>query len=83
MTQKFTYVYLLNSTTNPSRHYIGMTRNLPKRLREHNAGKVTSTAKSGPWSINTAIAFRNPDKATAFEQYLKPHSGRAFAGKHF
>lgn len=83
MTQNFTYVYLLNSTTYPSRHYTGVTRNLRNRLRDHNAGKVASTAKSRPWHIDTAIAFRNSDKATAFEKYLKSHSGRAFASKHF
>jgi predicted GIY-YIG superfamily endonuclease len=83
MTQKFTYVYLLNSTTHPSRHYTGITRNLHKRLREHNAGKVTSTTKHRPWRIDTAIAFRTPDKATVFEKYLKSHSGRAFTSKHF
>jgi predicted GIY-YIG superfamily endonuclease len=83
MTQKFTYVYLLNSSTNPSRHYTGMTGNLQNRLREHNAGKVVSTTKHRPWRIDTAIAFRNIDKATVFEKYLKSHSGRAFASKHF
>lgn len=83
MTKNFTYVYLLNSTTNPSRHYTGMTRNLQNRLRDHNAGKVATTAKSGPWYIDTAVAFRNSDRAVAFERYLKSHSGRAFTSKHF
>ena len=33
--------------------------------------------------IETAIAFRSKEKASAFEKYLKSHSGRAFAKKHF
>ncbi|RLA58376.1 MAG: GIY-YIG nuclease family protein [Gammaproteobacteria bacterium] len=60
-----------------------MTGNLQRRLREHNASKVTSTTKHRPWRIDTALAFRNHDKATDFEKYLKSHSGRVFASKHF
>lgn len=83
MTKNFTCVYLLNSTAHPSQHYSGITSNLLKRLQEHNAANVTSTAKSRPWHIATAIAFRNSYKAFTFERYLKSHSGRAFACKHF
>jgi hypothetical protein len=31
----------------------------------------------------TAVAFSDKERAVAFEQYLKTHSGRAFAKKHF
>ncbi|MGB2938555.1 MAG: GIY-YIG nuclease family protein, partial [Phycisphaerae bacterium] len=41
------------------------------------------TSKFRPWQIETAVAFRSKGKAVAFEQYLKSHSGRAFAKKHF
>jgi len=40
-------------------------------------------SKYRPWILETAIAFRSKDKAYAFEAYLKSHSGRAFATKHF
>ena len=40
----FTYVYILTSTANPSRHYTGITTNLPKRLATHNAGCCHHTA---------------------------------------
>jgi hypothetical protein len=30
-----------------------------------------------------AVAFVDQQKAVAFERYLKSHSGRAFAQKHF
>jgi hypothetical protein len=30
-----------------------------------------------------AFAFTEKEKALAFEKYLKSHSGRAFAKKHF
>jgi predicted GIY-YIG superfamily endonuclease len=60
-----------------------MTEDLAARLARHNSGQVSHTSKFVPWQIQTAIAFRSKDKAVAFEAYLKSHSGRAFASKHF
>jgi putative endonuclease len=79
----FHYVYILVSESDPSRHYTGLTQDLESRLQAHNAGKVPHTAKYTPWKIETAIAFRSREKAAEFENYLKTHSGRAFAAKHF
>ncbi|MHC4983169.1 MAG: GIY-YIG nuclease family protein [Planctomycetota bacterium] len=67
----------------PEHYYVGMTEDLFERLKVHNAGKVSHTSKFLPWRIETAVAFRDKDKAFAFEKYLKTHSGRAFAKKHF
>ena len=80
---KFYYVYILHSLTNPQRYYVGMTEDLDDRLKKHNAGQCKHTLKFTPWRIEIAIAFRLKDKATAFERYLKSHSGRAFAKRHF
>ena len=77
------YVYILVSEADPSRHYTGLTKNLDSRLRAHNAGQVPHTAKYRPWKIETAVAFRSREKALDFEKYLKTHSGRGFASKHF
>ncbi len=33
--------------------------------------------------IETAIAFRDKEKAFAYERYLKTGAGRAYAIKHF
>ena len=79
----FTYVYLLKSKTNPDLPYVGQTTDLNRRLAQHNAGKNVSTRRHRPWQIRVAIAFYERDKAVAFEKYLKSHSGRAFASKHF
>jgi len=79
----FHYVYILVSEADNTRHYTGLTQNLDARLLAHNAGQVPRTAKYRPWRIETAIAFRSREKAAAFERYLKSHSGRAFATKHF
>jgi predicted GIY-YIG superfamily endonuclease len=83
MSQAFYYVYLLVSEANGCHHYTGLTQNLETRLRAHNAGQVAHTAKYRPWRIQTAIAFYSREKAAEFEKYLKSHSGRAFAEKHF
>jgi len=79
----FHYVYILVSEADPSRHYTGLTQDLDARILSHNAGQVSHTAKYRPWRIETAVAFRSREKAVAFERYLKSHSGRAFATKHF
>ena len=79
----FHYVYILVSTSYPERHYTGRTTDLQKRLTAHNRGQLPYTSKYKPWFIDAAIAFRSKTKAIAFEQYLKSHSGRAFATKHF
>ena len=79
----FTYVYVLLSEKDPTRRYTGLTNDLKARLKSHNQGSNPHTSKYRPWQIETAIAFRSMKKAAAFEKYLKSHSGRAFASKHF
>ena len=79
----FHYVYILVSARFPDRHYTGLTTNLETRLQAHNAGQVPHTSKLRPWRIDIAIAFGDRSKAIAFEDYLKSHSGRAFAKKAF
>ncbi len=75
-----TYVYILRSLENLERHYVGVTADLRSRLKRHNAGEVSHTAKYAPWLIKTYVAFSD-EKAFAFEKYLKSPSGRAFAKK--
>jgi len=83
MSDSFWYVYMLQSIEHPCRWYVGMTQDLPQRLKIHHAGRVPHTSKFLPWRIEIAIAFRDRSKALAFEKYLKSQSGRAFAAKHF
>ena len=72
---RFTYVYILQSEANPDCFYVGLTDDLRERLRKHNAGEVAHTMKFKPWTVKTAIAFRNRDRAAQFERYLKSASG--------
>lgn len=77
------YVYILQSINYAESHYTGFTTDLKKRIMKHNNGEVPHTSKYKPWKIQTAISFNDKTKALAFEKYLKSHSGRAFAKKHF
>ena len=77
------YVYILESLSTPGNYYTGFTENIDARLAKHNEGNVPHTSKYKPWKIKNFIAFFEKNKALKFEQYLKSHSGRAFAKKHF
>ena len=77
------YVYILQSETFPEKFYEGITHDLQARLIQHNAGDVFHTAKYKPWTIKNYFAFRDENKAYAFEKYLKSGSGRAFVKRHF
>jgi predicted GIY-YIG superfamily endonuclease len=76
------YVYILQSLSDPTRHYVGLTHDLQERLAAHNSGKCHHTAKYVPWKIVVATYFEDDDRAVAFERYLKSGSGRAFAKRH-
>jgi putative endonuclease len=79
----FTYVYILLSEKDKTRRYTAVTDDLQARLKSHNQGNNPHTSKYCPWRIETAVAFRSREKAATFEKYLKSHSERAFASKHF
>ena len=75
------YVYLIESLSAPGERYVGLTADLKQRLREHNQGKSSHTAKFSPWKLISYIAFADRAKAETFERYLKSGSGHAFAKK--
>ena len=75
------YVYILQSERAPEQFYTGLADDLRLRLTQHNAGKSKHTAKYCPWVLINYTAFRDREKAVAFERYLKSGSGRAFANK--
>ena len=77
------YVYILQSINFEDKYYTGFTTDIRKRLLKHNHGEVPHTSKYKPWIIKNSISFIDKSKALAFERYLKSHSGRAIAKKHF
>jgi predicted GIY-YIG superfamily endonuclease len=76
------YVYLLQSQSHPAQQYIGLTRDLRRRLAQHNNAS-THTKKFCPWGLLAYFAFKSEATASAFEKYLKSGSGRAFVKRHF
>jgi predicted GIY-YIG superfamily endonuclease len=77
------FVYVMVSTTDASRHYVGLTCDVPTRLAVHNSGGSQHTAQYRPWRLIVSLEFATQTSATAFEKYLKTGSGRAFAKRHF
>ncbi len=76
-------VYVLRSINHPDRYYTGLTDSVERRLAVHNSGGSQHTATLRPWALVAFTEFTNPDSASAFEQYLKTGSGRAFSKRHF
>ena len=61
--------------------YVGCTKDLQRRIKDHNSGKVKSTAYRRPIKILSYLVFSEKHKAYFFERYLKTGSGRAFLNK--
>ena len=77
------YVYILQSVNDASRHYIGLTNDMDRRLSEHNSESCSHTKKYAPWKIKNYFAFDREAVAQRFEKYLKTGSGRQFSRRHF
>jgi len=75
-------VYLLQSLTWPRQRYVGITTELEERLKSHNAGQSSHTARYKPWKVVVSLRFEDDEKASEFERYLKSGSGHAFAQRH-
>ena len=76
------YVYVLHGTKSGYR-YIGSTRNVQRRLQEHNAGETQSTKAYRPYELELFVAVRTEKKAGELERYFKGGSGQAVLRKHF
>jgi predicted GIY-YIG superfamily endonuclease len=83
MTSHGRFVYIIRSTLDPTRYYVGLTSDVQRRLSVHNSGGSEHTAGLRPWDLVAAVEFTNESSAVAFEKYLKSGSGRAFAKRHF
>ena len=75
-------VYILKSLQDPTKHYVGITKDLNNRLSIHNSQSTGYTRKYAPWKVETSVSFNNESLAFEFEKYLKRGSGHAFLKKH-
>jgi predicted GIY-YIG superfamily endonuclease len=74
------YVYILESGKD-SKHYIGSTNDLNRRIEEHNNGFVESTSARHLLRLVSYIAVETEKQARSLEKYLKTGSGFSFMKK--
>jgi predicted GIY-YIG superfamily endonuclease len=74
-------VYILRSINHPDRLYIGLTTDLEKRLKCHNADTSTYSRRYSPWELEISIVLKDKKTAEDLEKYLKSGSGFAFLKK--
>jgi putative endonuclease len=71
------YVYVLKSQKD-NNFYTGYTKNLQKRIEEHNKGMVDSTSNRRPFKLIYYEACLNSDDALKRERYLKTSWGKRY-----
>jgi len=67
-------VYVIQSSLNNG-YYIGHTKNLEKRLEQHNSGKIRSTKNGNPWQLVYTEEFRTKHEAYKRELQIKSYKG--------
>ena len=74
------WVYVLRGSN--GKNYTGITRDLTRRIREHNAGRTPADRRRGPFRL--IYKEELPDHATARqrEKYLKSGAGRRWLKQH-
>lgn len=71
------YTYVLQSLKDFN-FYVGYTKNLIKRIEEHNKGKVPSTKNRLPLKLIYWEGCLNQKDATSREKYLKTAWGKRY-----
>jgi putative endonuclease len=71
------YVSVLKSLVD-KRLYKGLTKDLNKRVKEHNSGWTRSTKAYRPWKLVYFERFQTLHEAREREKYLKSGIGREF-----
>ena len=74
---KYCYVYVLRSLKD-DQFYVGLTRDLPLRLQQHNKGLVTSAKKRTPFELVYWEGCLAESDAAQREKYLKSAWGKRY-----
>ncbi|MCA9379714.1 GIY-YIG nuclease family protein [Candidatus Dojkabacteria bacterium] len=69
------YVYVIQSQIDKS-WYIGYTKDLDLRIKQHNRGESIHTRKHLPYNLICYFALPNKKDAKRYEKYLKSGYGR-------
>jgi len=68
------YLYVLKSQKD-NNHYVGITRDIDFRVKQHNRGKVKSTKPRRPLILIHEEEFLSKTEALVREKYLKSYKG--------
>jgi len=71
------FVYILRSKKDSS-FYIGYTKDLERRIREHNETRSKFSARKSPWELFYYEEFSDKGDAIRREKFLKKQKNRAF-----
>lgn len=71
-------MYVLKSEKEEGKHYVGMTSNMERRLKEHNAGRSKFIAGFIPWKIGYSELLTTRSEAREREKYLRSAAARRF-----
>jgi putative endonuclease len=75
------YVYVLRSI-DFERNYIGFTKDINIRLKQHNSGKTKSTKPYKPWKLLFFETYSSKNEAIKREKFLKTGKGREYIKKY-
>jgi len=67
-------VYAIKSNST-GRIYVGQTKNIEIRLKQHNEGKVQSTKEDGPWKLYALQGVDSRKDAMFLEWKIKRSKG--------
>jgi putative endonuclease len=73
----YCYVYVLRSVKDQM-FYVGFTKDLRRRLQDHNKGLVPSTKRRTPLDLVYWEGCVNQEDATQREKYLKSSWGKRY-----
>jgi putative endonuclease len=76
------YTYVLQSEKD-NKFYVGFTKDLKRRVEQHNKGLAESTKNRIPFSLIYYEACLDQNYATKREKYLKSYHGRMSLKKRF
>jgi putative endonuclease len=75
------YVYVLYSDKFDE-YYVGLTKDIDRRLMDHNQGKTKSNKAFRPWRVVYKEVFETRTEAREREKYLKSAAGRRWRKQH-
>ena len=71
------YTYVLRSESS-NRYYIGSTKDIARRIAQHNSGKNRSTKSYRPWKLVYSESFQTLAEARQRELEIKSWKSRKY-----